>query len=83
MNAKIIDGCEVARLVRQRVRGEVAVREARGLAPPCLAVVLVGENPASETYVRMKLQAAEQWYVPGCSQCIANCTTHLLALPLA
>jgi methylenetetrahydrofolate dehydrogenase (NADP+)/methenyltetrahydrofolate cyclohydrolase len=59
MTARIIDGTALA----ARVRGEIAVRAAaltaRGVQP-CLAVVLVGADPASAVYVRNKVAACEK-----------------------
>lgn len=60
MSCKLIDGKQIA----QQVREEVAVR-AKDLTQrtgrrPGLATVLVGQDPASETYVRMKHKACEQ-----------------------
>lgn len=51
--AKILDGKAVAAEVRSEVAAEVAELESRGV-PVRLDVVLVGEDPASATYVRMK-----------------------------
>src|ERR1700755_2112722 len=54
MTAQIIDGKRIAAELRERVAGEVArVRRDHGLTPG-LAVVLVGNDPASEVYVRSK-----------------------------
>ncbi len=54
MSAKVIDGKEFAANVRARVAEHVArLKEANGITPG-LAVVLVGEDPASEVYVRSK-----------------------------
>ncbi|MGB3315770.1 MAG: bifunctional methylenetetrahydrofolate dehydrogenase/methenyltetrahydrofolate cyclohydrolase FolD [Albidovulum sp.] len=54
MSAKVIDGKEFAAGVRARVAEHVArLKEANGITPG-LAVVLVGEDPASEVYVRSK-----------------------------
>ncbi len=54
MSAKIIDGKEFAARVRAEVAGHVSrLREEHGLTPG-LAVVLVGEDPASQVYVRSK-----------------------------
>jgi methylenetetrahydrofolate dehydrogenase (NADP+)/methenyltetrahydrofolate cyclohydrolase len=54
MTAKIIDGKAIAADLRARVAGEVArVKRDHGLTPG-LAVVLVGNDPASEVYVRSK-----------------------------
>lgn len=54
MTAEIIDGKAVAADLRAKLAIEVAsMREAHGLEP-CLAVVLVGEDPASQVYVKNK-----------------------------
>jgi methylenetetrahydrofolate dehydrogenase (NADP+)/methenyltetrahydrofolate cyclohydrolase len=54
MTATIIDGKAFAAKVRGKVAGHVArLKEERGLVPG-LAVVLVGENPASQVYVKSK-----------------------------
>jgi methylenetetrahydrofolate dehydrogenase (NADP+)/methenyltetrahydrofolate cyclohydrolase len=54
MSAKIIDGKAAAERLRAGLVGTVADLTARGLTPG-LAVVLVGADPASETYVRNKV----------------------------
>ncbi|KEO54050.1 bifunctional methylenetetrahydrofolate dehydrogenase/methenyltetrahydrofolate cyclohydrolase FolD [Thioclava pacifica] len=54
MSAKIIDGKAFAATVREKVAGHVSrLKEVHGITPG-LAVVLVGEDPASEVYVRNK-----------------------------
>src|SRR5262250_604412 len=54
MTARIIDGKAIAASLRARVAAEVArVKRDNGLTPG-LAVVLVGNDPASEVYVRSK-----------------------------
>ena len=55
----MIDGRAVAAKVRERVTGEVAELRERGVIPG-LATVLVGEDPASRVYVRMKRKACEE-----------------------
>ncbi len=55
----LIDGKHLAARVRERVAHEVSELEARGLAA-ALAVVLVGDDQASATYVRSKLKDCEQ-----------------------
>jgi methylenetetrahydrofolate dehydrogenase (NADP+)/methenyltetrahydrofolate cyclohydrolase len=58
--ARVIDGKQVAGAVRRRVAAGVEVfTEERG-RPPALATVLVGEDPASEIYVRNKHKACEE-----------------------
>jgi methylenetetrahydrofolate dehydrogenase (NADP+)/methenyltetrahydrofolate cyclohydrolase len=54
MAAVIIDGKAIAKEVREKAAKDVADLLANGYAPPGLATVLVGANPASEVYVGMK-----------------------------
>ncbi|TMC04864.1 MAG: bifunctional 5,10-methylenetetrahydrofolate dehydrogenase/5,10-methenyltetrahydrofolate cyclohydrolase [Chloroflexi bacterium] len=60
MTAVRLDGKEVAGRVLASLAERVRARTAAGLPPPHLSVVLVGENPASETYVRGKRRDAER-----------------------
>jgi methylenetetrahydrofolate dehydrogenase (NADP+)/methenyltetrahydrofolate cyclohydrolase len=55
--ARLIDGKAVAAAVRERVRAEVADMVDKGGRAPGLATVLVGDDPASEIYVRKKHEA--------------------------
>ena len=57
MTAKIIDGKAIAAELREEIRQEVEKMVAQGYPKPGLATVLVGENPASQVYVRMKQKA--------------------------
>ena len=58
--AEVIDGRAVAAGVRERVRREVAALRAERGVEPGLATVLVGEDPASELYVRRKREACAE-----------------------
>lgn len=60
MTATIIDGKAIAAEIRQQVKAEVERLKAKYGKVPGLATVLVGDNPASATYVRMKGQACEE-----------------------
>ena len=60
MSAKIIDGKAIAQSVRHGVATKVQQRIAAGLRAPGLAVVLVGEDPASQVYVGSKRRACEE-----------------------
>ncbi|MDP1027988.1 bifunctional methylenetetrahydrofolate dehydrogenase/methenyltetrahydrofolate cyclohydrolase FolD [Sphingomonas sp. KR1UV-12] len=60
MSAKIIDGKAIAADLRARVAGEVATFRAAAGRAPGLAVVLVGEDPASSVYVRSKGRATRE-----------------------
>lgn len=53
LSAKIIDGKKIAEDIRQEIKSEVEVLTKRGIIPG-LAVILVGNNPASRTYVTNK-----------------------------
>lgn len=53
----ILDGKAHADRMLAETAAAVAARSARGLRPPCLAVVLVGDDPASQVYVRGKVAA--------------------------
>ena len=55
---RIIDGKAISQVVKDEVRSEVAAIEAEGRRKPCLCVIIVGENPASQVYVRNKVKAA-------------------------
>ena len=60
MSAKIIDGKAIAEAVREEVKQSVAERAAKGLPVPGLATVIIGDNPASKVYVRMKHKACQE-----------------------
>jgi methylenetetrahydrofolate dehydrogenase (NADP+)/methenyltetrahydrofolate cyclohydrolase len=60
MAARVIDGKAVAAAVRERVRGEVEAYEAAARRLPTLVTVIVGDDPASEIYVRAKHKACEE-----------------------
>jgi 5,10-methylene-tetrahydrofolate dehydrogenase/methenyl tetrahydrofolate cyclohydrolase len=60
MPAKVIDGKAVADQIRAEVARGVAARVASGKSRPGLATVLVGENPASQSYVKSKQKACAE-----------------------
>lgn len=59
MTAKIIDGNACARHVRETWKARVAALEANGVTPG-LAVIIIGDNPASKIYVRNKIRACAE-----------------------
>lgn len=59
MTAKTISGAEIAEQIRTELRTEIAALKERGVTPG-LAVVLVGDDPASQSYVRTKGKACEE-----------------------
>jgi methylenetetrahydrofolate dehydrogenase (NADP+)/methenyltetrahydrofolate cyclohydrolase len=60
MTAKIIDGKAIAEELKREVRSGTDALVAQGRRGPGLAVVMVGENPASAVYVRNKRRSCEQ-----------------------
>jgi methylenetetrahydrofolate dehydrogenase (NADP+)/methenyltetrahydrofolate cyclohydrolase len=59
MPAKLIDGNALAKQIRAEVAGRTEALKARGIQPH-LAIVLVGEDPASQVYVKHKVADSEQ-----------------------
>jgi len=59
VTAKLIDGTAIGKQIREELKAEVAGLRSRGVVPG-LTVVLVGEDPASQVYVRMKGKAADE-----------------------
>lgn len=60
MTATVIDGKQAAADLKESIRQEVAQRKVKGLSVPGLATVLVGEDPASQSYVKAKHRACEE-----------------------
>jgi len=59
MTAQIIDGKQIAAELRKDLKSRVDARLSKGLRKPGLAVILVGNDPASEVYVRNKRKGCE------------------------
>ena len=68
--ARLLDGASLARVLRERVREEASRVSERG-TPASLRVILVGEDPASVTYVASKTRAAQE----------AGCQAETIRLP--
>ena len=58
MSAKIISGTEVAKAIREELQAEVAVLKEKHAIVPGLVTILVGEDPASQSYVSAKNKTA-------------------------
>ncbi len=70
MPAQLLDGNLLSRQIRTEIATASAILSAKGTKPG-LAVILIGENPASEIYVRNKVKACEE----------ANIRSRLIRLP--
>jgi len=60
VTARLIDGKAIAAGIRSEIKAQIEARLTRGLRAPGLAVILVGDNPASEVYVRNKRKGCEE-----------------------
>ena len=82
MSAEIIDGRAVARKVRDSAAARVSALQAAGHAAPGLATVLVGQDPASDTYVRMKRRSCEELGIRSIHHALPAGTTEAALLTL-
>ncbi len=81
METKIIDGKQIASDVRADVAKKVAELKEKGVFP-CLAVILVGENPASVSYVTGKRKALAEVGMVDKSITLPECTSEAELLKL-
>ncbi len=75
MAAKLIDGKALAKKMLEEIRDAVAARKQQGLRPPSLAVILVGDDPASHIYVRNKRLACEETGIQSIYHPLPSSTT--------
>lgn len=75
MTAAILDGKALAKEIRAEIAAEVAGFVAETSIVPCLVTVLVGEDPASQVYVRNKQRACDKAGMRGVHQGLAASTT--------
>ena len=74
MGATIIDGKRIGEEVRGELRARIAALKARGVTPG-LAAVIVGDDPASVLYVKMKSQACEEMGILSVTRRLPEDTT--------
>ncbi len=60
MPANILDGAALAQQIQQDIKAKIAERTEQGLDAPGIAVILIGENPASQLYVNKKIQKCKE-----------------------
>lgn len=82
MTAKLLKGDEIAKQLRQNIANDIRQRTIHGFRQPSLAVVLVGDDPASHIYVRNKKNACEHVGIHTIDYTLPQTTSHqeLLAL---
>ncbi|PID33894.1 MAG: bifunctional methylenetetrahydrofolate dehydrogenase/methenyltetrahydrofolate cyclohydrolase FolD [Thiotrichales bacterium] len=76
MSAQIIDGNKVSAEVRSELKAAIDTRNSQGKRPPGLAVILVGNDPASEVYVGHKRRACTEIGIYSRSYDLPEETTH-------
>ena len=80
--AKLIDGKLVAQSIKDIIKKEIDVRLSQGLRQPGLAVVLVGNDPASEVYVSNKKKACEMVGITSTAYDLPETTSEAALLEL-
>jgi len=75
MTANIIDGKAIAEQNLNKLKKEIIERENEGIRPPCLAVILVGDDPASSIYVNKKKSACANVGIKSVSHQLPSDTT--------
>jgi bifunctional protein folD len=75
MAAQLIDGKKISQQRIEAVAQAVKARQEKGLHTPCLAVVLVGDDPASAVYVRNKKLACQKSGIESLSYELPSETT--------
>ncbi|MDF7675343.1 bifunctional methylenetetrahydrofolate dehydrogenase/methenyltetrahydrofolate cyclohydrolase FolD [Neisseriaceae bacterium ESL0693] len=82
MTAQIIDGKKVSQHILTQLTQELQKRQTHKLRQPCLAVVLLGDDPASAVYVRNKQRACESIGIKSCQHLLPASTTEAELLRL-
>ncbi len=82
MSAQIINGKAIAQDLLENIKSRIEERIADGKRAPCLAVILIGEDPASAIYVRNKRLACEKVGIKSISHDLPAATTEAELLSL-
>jgi methylenetetrahydrofolate dehydrogenase (NADP+)/methenyltetrahydrofolate cyclohydrolase len=82
MSAQLIDGKAIAARLKQRLQLDIAGSLLEGRRRPGLAVVLVGESPASQVYVRNKRRSCEEVGIHSVAHDLPSHTTEVELLAL-
>ena len=82
VTARILDGKAVATALLDQIHDRIRHKQAAGVPAPGLAVIMVGNDPASQVYVRNKRQACERVGVVSFSHDLPETTTEVQLLAL-
>ena len=75
MTAEILKGKEIASELISKLKKEITIRKQKEIDPPTLAVILIGNDAASEIYVNNKKKACENVGIKSISYNLSNTTT--------
>jgi methylenetetrahydrofolate dehydrogenase (NADP+)/methenyltetrahydrofolate cyclohydrolase len=75
MTAQIIDGKCISNKLLKEIKQEIIKRESLGLRAPCLAVILIGNDPASSIYVNKKRDACQNIGIKSIAHNLSEDTT--------
>lgn len=75
MSAQIIDGKAISAKLLESIKSRIVARAADNKRAPCLAVILLGEDPASAVYVRNKRRACDKVGIRSISHDLPATTT--------
>lgn len=82
LTAQLLKGDEIAKQLREHIAADIRQRTIQGFRQPSLAVVLVGNNPASHVYVRNKKIACEHVGIHTIDYTLPQTTSHQELLTL-
>lgn len=82
MSAQLIDGKAISSELLENIKSKITKRISAGKRAPCLAVILIGEDPASAIYVRNKRMACEKVGIRSISHNLPSTTTEAELLDL-
>ena len=82
MSAHILDGKFVASLIKQQIRTHIQMRQKKNKTVPGLAVIIIGENPASRIYVAHKRKACEEVGIHSYAYNLSDSTSEMSLLDL-
>ena len=60
MHEKILDGKKVSSNIQTQLADEIISREKKGIPRPCIAVILIGNDPASAIYIKNKKESCKK-----------------------
>jgi len=82
VQTRVVDGLGLAKTIRKELSEEIGTLVANGHRPPCLAVVLVGDDPASKSYIKGKQRACSNIGMESVEHLLPEATSEAALLEL-